>query len=196
MSLAGEGALIVDTLKLLFLEDLFYFYVVLAVAEGILLVAASRRRTRRALLWALLPLGLAGVLTALASAVQTDRERIESSIRRIARAAEQQDMETIAALVDEDYHDGVNDRSRLLQIARPALRAYRVSNVRLGAMQIDPSAEPPVASVAARVAIDTPLGRADLPMRWRVEWVERDGVWKVRSAQMESSVFHGPPRAP
>lgn len=181
-----------ESLKVTFFEDPVRAYVVLAVAEAMLLLAWRATRTRRSLLYLLIPPVLAGGVLALAALVVTDRERIEAASRAIAAAVEAGDVGAVARHVDEQYGGYCGSREALLEMARRTHAAMGLRKVRIVASRIDVEGAEARMTVRTAVAYDGgAFGAGGMGITWRVRWARRADGWKVVHAA-EPSFGAGP----
>ena len=169
-----------ESLKVTLFEDPVRAYVVLAVAEAMLLLAWRATRTRRSLLCLLIPPVLAAGAFALAALVVTDRERIEAALGEIAAAVEAGDVGAVAGHVDEEYSGYCGSREALLEMARRTHGAMGLRKVRILDSRID------VEGAGARMSVQTAVtydggafGPGGLGITWRVRWARRADGWKV-----------------
>ena len=135
-----------------------------------------------------------GVLAALGAAVYlvrelltTDRQRVERTVRRLARRFEARDPLGFCQLLAEDYQDGNGfDRLSLRAFLTRGLPQLSRVSVRLDALEVEVSGDDATADFTGHVTAESRGG--DQPP-WRHESLVRlslrkaDGEWLVRRAE-------------
>ena len=171
-------------LRNLFLEDPRTIWVVLGIAEFILLASWTRGRTRWKL-WALIALPVAGVLVGLLDwAVETDYEKVRRSVRTISQAAKDGDADRLIQRISDSYESG---RFRKKDLA---------GLVRWGLLQVTVQTLPPTISfeddrgIVRQTYLFTSTSRASFHIRnesilWEGTFEQDpDGEWRLRKVMM------------
>ena len=187
-----------DDLKNLFFAEPLALYLALGLAELVTLAVLYKRRSRRSLVAALVPILLAAVVAALAAIITTERERLVTALDELARAAQEGDMGAAAPWIDQTYFDGLYDRADLLDVVALAKQIHAIRSVRVSGVEIRIDGEEAVAAFMATIGMKDPgIGRDAYPTRWRLWWVRRKDGWRLVSAQLDQPAgLPGSPRGP
>jgi hypothetical protein len=139
----------------------------------------------------LLPLGVAALAVALDAMVATDLEKINGLVKAGIRAAEQEDIPTIARLLSEDYEDSYHkSREAALGHCRSRLVPPAIEKVRKFASEVKITSPDAVATFTVLVQFDKdsfwarnykPGAMVVLQFYLRKQ---SDGTWRVRRAEV------------
>jgi hypothetical protein len=172
-------------LRSLFLEDPRPLWVILAIAEILVLAAWSRGRARWKL-WTLAALPLVGVLLGLLDwAVETDYEKVQRSVRTIAQAAQAGNADRLIERISDSYQSGPYRKEHLAALVRWGLPQVTV-RPQPSSIFFDGS----TATVEQRYRFDS-TNRAEFQLNEAITWEGRfapdpDGEWRLRQVMMIS----------
>ncbi len=179
-----------ETLRTLLFEDPFYLYVSLGALAVLLLVTAVLRRSRRALVWALVAMALGGGVYAMERLVETDREQIAAAYAALAADAAAHRTEAFDRHIDRDYigfeFAGYDvGRTATLLLARFVMERYNVQSVHITRMDITVHGDTADARINTIVRFGSGDAEGVYVLRWKnMEWVRRDDGWKLRRAAL------------
>jgi hypothetical protein len=169
-----------ETLRTTFFEDPLYVYIALAFAELVLAAIWYERRNRRWTLALLAPVVAGGVVWAVSTMVVTDRERIVSAARRIARDLEVGSVASAGEYLDDNYRGLGLDKQGALAAGKAAIGAYRIRSIRFTRLSVE--VESRQAAMRAATVIEysaREFGSAQSPLVWRVRWIKRPVGWRI-----------------
>lgn len=189
-----------ETVKLLLFERPAAIYWALFFAELICLLALWRLRSRRALLAALVPAVLAGLVLGVSHLVVTERERLMAATDGLRIAAVAGDMAAFGSLIDKAYEDGEHGKAEVVDAVQFAVKRLGLEAVKWDHLEL--AVDGPDGQVSFRAFLHTskPLDGmrgGPLMMRWRLWWARRPGGWRVVSSRLdEPAGVPGAPRGP
>jgi hypothetical protein len=177
-----------DALQQELFERPFWIYIALAVVELALISMWFHRRHRPLLLWMLVPVALAGVVTLMAAIVETDREEIQRITGEIAEAISANEPGRIVPYLDEQFTADIEPglvltRDSVERAARDILAEYKVEKVNIG--RVDLTIEDGRASMEVNTKIFFSEGM--YPVTWNIVWIKHPDGWRIRRV--------GPPRS-
>jgi len=178
---------VVDTLRIIFLEEPVYLCVALGIVELLMLVVFLKRRTRRTG-WALLPAAvLAASVLVLAALVETDREKIDTATHEIVAAFNAGRPEDAARYLDDEisvtFAGQRFTRETVIGHARRVMKNRKVTRVvLLQPLETNPDAGRADQSVKVKVAWGEGAQK-QLFMKWKVQWIRRADGWRIIEAE-------------
>ncbi len=122
------------------------------------------------------------VLLVAQALVRTDRERAIALMEDLAAAVQEPDFARIEQAIDADYRDGRDTRETLIRTIHERLTRYTIQRVGLSAFEFESAGDE--AAIRFRVICDLRSGDnfvANMPSRWEVRLVRREGQWAVRA---------------
>ncbi len=164
-----------EGLKRLLFEDPLYAYIALGFAELVLAVIWHEKRTSRALSALVVPPLLAGAVWLVATRVVTEREQIIAATEAIARDAEAGSVAAADEFLDEEYRGYAGTRDAVLEIAKAALRAYRIEKVAFTQVEVTVEED----RAAMHIATVITLKEGKVPLAWDVQWAKRPMGWRI-----------------
>jgi len=187
-----------DLLRHLVFENPLTLWMTLGLACLVAALIWSRTGSRRAL-WTLGALLAAMVAVGIAAwAVETDRERVERTLRIMAKAADTGDAEALIERISPEYRNGPFRQEDLAKAVRAGLRAVRATAatpiIRMEEGRASPrrsEASPwrSRATVTQAYVFRAAPGKQFLlpPGQERITWEgtfgpDEDGEWRLRSA--------------
>jgi len=166
--------------------------ILIAVVVEFLLVmtwAMFRERFKKSLL--LIGPGLVGLFVLLDVLVQTNREILEEATRQVVQAAEEEDAESIIALISDTFlHDASIDREAInKQIQRrfPADRDIIDSNrvTKLEVTEVNESGGKVEFSVLTTMGPESKYANVFQKSRWRFHFTrDPDGQYRIHNIEM------------
>lgn len=164
-----------------FLEDVWKLAICWGALQFLLVCLWSWTRARRIAVanWALL--ALLPVLSGVSVFVETPAEQIIATCRRVARAVDDGDMQTIAAHVSANFQAGDFDRDAFLKRMEKALTRVRVDRPRLRAFEVSVSSQSVAEAVfRASCRIRTAeFTRNSVPSKWRIQFHREGDAWRM-----------------
>ena len=140
----------------------------------------------------LIPLGLAGLLLAVATAVQTEREKVQDVLQRAGRAIEADKLDDLADLLSEDFaiqaggDAPLTGKTQALELVRVTRNIYPIRGVKFDKMQV--SVRQGAASADLTAITKAASGHmADLPIpsEWTISLARLpNGRWVIVNAEL------------
>lgn len=173
-----------DFLRTLFLESFVLLLIVQAVAVALALALHRRRFTRRTQRGVWLTILGCLILLVVQHLVQTDRERIQTTVTQMARAVEDGDIPALSRHLDGSFVDRGMDKATWLGDVRQRLQRWRVSEAKVSgfATEIDGND----ATVSFRARCDFRSGDQAPQMifsTWKLDMVRREDGWRLHRVQ-------------
>jgi len=167
------------------LENRLLLFGVWMLAQLALISVWSWRRTRAANRAVWVGLLALPVLLLLSTVIVTQRERIMSLCRSMARDVERGDIAPIADRLDPQFQAAALDREVFLEHLEPALARFGVGKVRLSRFRFTfPERDTATAEFTAVCNVRTADAFFDRVLsRWRVRFVRRRGNWYLTSVE-------------
>lgn len=173
-------------MKQLFFEDPFWLYVLLILAESILLWIWRRQRTRQAATRLLIPAALGALVFAVATLVVTDRERITRATHEIVETVSSGQTSALDKYLDADFHGTFRgaslNRDQTLARARDALRRFRIQKIEVRRLEVKVSGRTATVRMLTGIRAGGREVRGQFPIIWRIEWIKRGKQWNILSA--------------
>jgi hypothetical protein len=173
-------------MKELLFEDPFWLYVLLVLAESILLWIWKSQRTRQAAIRLLVPAGLGALVFAVATLVVTDREKITRATHEIVETVSSGQISTLEKYLDKDFHGTFRgeslNRAKTLARARDALRRFSIRKVELKRLEVKVSGQTATVRMLTGIRAGGRKMRGQFPVIWRIEWIKRGKQWTILSA--------------
>jgi type II secretory pathway pseudopilin PulG len=166
---------------------------VTAIAIVVWTQVDQRLVQRVSLATAIIALLVTVLLVTLSLQIETDREKIESTLHRVADALQRNDFETVYTYIHPNATEGI-------QRAKTELPRYKFSDARVTRIKdiiVNSDTQPRTAiaefNVVVNVSFEQFSGRA--PRFVHAYFMERDGKWLVRDYEhFEASAgFRSPP---
>ena len=171
----------------LLFENPFWLYVLLIVAEGVLLGIWRQKRDAKSLRRLLIPPAIAALLFALSSLVVTDREKILEATGEIAKGFNAHSTEALGRYLDDDFHLQLSgqslDKKATLAKARDGLRQAGLRKLEIKKTKIDVNGAHATMRMLTVVTLQGSFARGTFPIIWQLKWVKRGKHWKILSAQ-------------
>jgi len=180
-----------DAIARALLEDPSSIYVILGMAELVILAGWALQRTRGWAKAALAPILLGVCVGLLAMLVVTDREQITRNLTDIASRAEASDVAGIGAHLDGQctavlFARGPLDKSATLEWASAMMAAPGVASVNVFDVEVTVTGHKAVSTFDTAVSLRNGWrGR----LAWQLDWIERpDGgrIVRVRSLPVDT----------
>ncbi len=146
-----------------------------------------RRRMEGSARHRILPIGLLAmaVLFGLQSLVETDRERIDHTLREFIRAVEKKDTAAIAQAVSADYDGEGLARDDVLRLINGRLARMRIYDTSLSpTIRVDGDTARMGLGARATVSIDGGVGEFHVGS-WRLDWRREAGAWRITALRPE-----------
>lgn len=165
-------------------EDPTPLYVVLGLAELVLLIIWYRTRTRRSAFALAIPVSAAALLALIASVVVTDREHIVASIEQIVADINRGDIRSAAIYLDEDYsiEEGVEgvEADDVIEKAETAMRDFGVQDVEIIDLSVTIDGSSATAKISTKIHMNNrAAGEGNIPVHWTIEWIKRPQGWRI-----------------
>ena len=178
-------------MKELLFENPLPLYVILAVAELVIVGLWYRARTRRLAVALLVPLLLAGAVTALDLLVQTDREKIQAICRTIAADVEQGNLRGAEPYLADDFAGYYGSPRGAIDAGQKAWKSFGIRKVDLSNVQVAVTDEIAKVSLRTFVTFNMPgFGEGRQSIDWTVHWALRNGQWKIYNVE-EPKIVRG-----
>lgn len=170
-------------MKAMLFEDPFWIYGALIIAEAVLAARWWRTRERRHALWMLLPLGIGVGVFALATLVETDREKIQRSTQEIVVHVQARKTDAIEALLDEDFRGTFQgqamDRKEAMDRLRQVLSQGSVGAVEIKKNEVEVRGPEAHQKLNTVIELRGGMGQGRLPVNWQIHWIRVGGQWKI-----------------
>jgi ketosteroid isomerase-like protein len=176
-----------------------YLAFLTGVGFALLMVGWFRAGDRRlAVAACALAVATGGLL--LAQLVETDRERIDAVLADIARDLERGRTDAVRRHLDEDYigfeyMGSAVDKAGAVRLAERVIRTRGVKSIRATAVRVTVEGDSATSRFGTIIEFADGGGRAGrVPLRWQMEWIRRDGAWKIYRAARPEYGLAGPGR--
>lgn len=169
-----------DTIRHVVLESPLQLLALAVLIEAVL-ATCWWFRPGRITSWAVVVgLLLAAVLLIVQHLVVTDRERIDQILEDLALAVDCEDIETLAAALDDGYRADDMDKDRFLERVADAFERADIDEVKIVDKQISVEGDGAVVHLRAHGRIRSPDWPYEYNMSsWEVRFIRRDGDWWV-----------------
>ena len=173
-------------MKQLFFEDPLWLYVLLILAESILLLVWKRPRTRQTATRLLIPAAFGALVFAVATLVVTDREKITRATHEIVETVSSGQTSTLEKYLDNDFHGTFRgeslNRAKTISRARDALHRFRIRKVEVKRLEVKVSGQTATVRMLTGIRAGGREVRGQFPVIWRIEWIKRGKDWRILSA--------------
>ncbi len=174
-----------DFLRLVLFESLPWLLGFCALAVAVAVAVHRRRQTRASRRGIWITLAVCVGLVVLQYVVVTDREALEQTVRAMADAVDDGDVDAIAQRVDAGFRWGSEGREQFIQSVNQTLQDYQIDGVHIFSVKV--RAEGDTATVSFRGLCDVRRG-ADGPYsvssRWELRFVRRSGRWLLEGVDL------------
>lgn len=170
-----------DSLRKALFEDPLAVYVLLGVAELVVVAVYYQQRTLRRIASVFVCPILAVGVFAIATLVVTDREQITAAMHEIAQDVQAGSFDKAAAYLDEDLTGHYGGKAEAAERGRKMLKAWKIRSVRFKKPHLEVDAPRADLRVTTAVELDTPAGLTRTAMAWEIAWIKRDQGWRIRN---------------
>jgi hypothetical protein len=167
-------------------------YVVLGVAQLVLVAVWFYRRTRLSRYLLPVPILLAGGVALLDAAIVTDREQIVQRVEAMRDDFVAGRLDKAGEYIDESYigYRG-GDKGEVVDAIQSEQRIRQVESISVSSMDITVSGRAATMDVTTTIRMDGGQFGGSIPLKWRLHWVKRDGVWRISGAEEPQTGFSG-----
>ena len=170
-------------MKELFFEDPLWLYVLLFIAEVVMVWLWSKSRERAALLRCLIPLGLAGVVFAVATLVVTDREKIQRATDELVADAKAGRLTAFERWLDREFQGTFRskpmNRDQALAEARRVLGRGSIKDIEIQKNEIKVQGADAYQRLQTAIRFSGGGFSGRLPMMWRIHWIRTTEGWRI-----------------
>ncbi len=183
-----------ETFKTIFFENPWPVYVVLGLAELVLLFLWRSRRTSKSAIRLLYPLAAASAVFAVATLVVTLREELVLTLKQLKQDASALDVEAVAVHFGEDFRLASRgrrvDRTQAVIVCKRAIQKYGVSQVDFLDTRVETDGPVGKVELITQIWIKSDFTEKAPTMKWTFHWRHGPDGWKViRIDQPELALY-------
>jgi len=178
-----------DRLVHLLFESPLQLLVALVLVEAVVATVWWFRPGRRTSALVIAGLLVGAILLIIQHLVVTDRERIERLLDELALAVDCEDLPTLTAAIDEQYHADGLDKPHLLEQIQTAFAQADIDDVRLLDVRVHVDRDTAEVHLRVHCRVRAPDWPYDYHLSaWDLRLARRAGGWRVLAAHHSSDV--------